>query len=98
MQAARPTPKDKAPISAAGDGCSRQRLAYNSLPTPSSIRLLEVLPSPDGEISCALVTADLDDDPVFDALSYTWGNPVTIYEKPDEAPLMGDLEEILSEA
>lgn len=55
---------------------------YTPLPTASSIRLLELLSSPQGEIHCALRTVDLQDNPVFDALSYSWGNPVTIREKP----------------
>jgi hypothetical protein len=55
---------------------------YNSLPTESSIRLLELLHSPKGEIHCALRTVDLQDDPIFDALSYSWANPITIREKP----------------
>jgi len=29
-------------------------------------------------------TVDLEDNPTFDALSYTWGNPITMYERPAE--------------
>lgn len=39
------------------------------------IRLLSLLPgSGDDEIACDLNTAALGDHPVFDALSYTWGD------------------------
>lgn len=55
---------------------------YSTLPTESSIRLLELLLSPKGEIHCALRTVDLLDEPIFDALSYSWTNPITIREKP----------------
>ncbi|KAK4446257.1 heterokaryon incompatibility protein-domain-containing protein [Podospora aff. communis PSN243] len=57
-------------------------LQYSPLPTPTSIRLLEILPVLGPEIHCSLIEVDLDDNPVFDALSYTWGNPITIHEKP----------------
>ena len=56
---------------------------YAPLPTPTSIRLLELLPSEPGTISCSLATLDLEDKPEFDALSYTWGSPITIHEKPE---------------
>jgi hypothetical protein len=56
---------------------------YDPLPTATSIRLLKLLHSPAGQIRCELNTVDLDDDIKFDALSYTWGNPITIYERPD---------------
>lgn len=58
---------------------------YTSLPSPSSIRLL----SPVDDSGCpqkpkicgnrvmqyTLKSVDLNDDPDYDALSYTWGNP-----------------------
>lgn len=40
---------------------------------------------------------DLDDSPTFDALSYTWGNPVTIYQTRDEASLLPDVDEIIQQ-
>jgi len=50
---------------------------YNKLPTSSSIRLLELLgDSPEDPIRCSLITVDLDDRPEYEALSYTWGNPL----------------------
>lgn len=57
---------------------------YTPLPTSTSIRLIELLPSQRDEIICSIVTNSLDEDVNFDALSYTWGNPITIYEKPDD--------------
>jgi hypothetical protein len=35
-------------------------------------------------MQCSLITVDLDDNPDFDALSYTWGDPVTVHERPEE--------------
>jgi hypothetical protein len=61
---------------------SAQPYRYKTLPNESSIRLLEILPSPEGEIYCTLKTASLDDVPVFDALSYSWANPIMIREEP----------------
>ena len=47
---------------------------YSALPTPTSIRLLKVDPTllP---IQCHFKVVDLNDIPVYSALSYTWGNP-----------------------
>lgn len=30
-------------------------------------------------IRCSLIVRDLEDDPIYDALSYTWGDPCTVY-------------------
>ncbi|KAF2035163.1 hypothetical protein EK21DRAFT_54834 [Setomelanomma holmii] len=46
---------------------------YSTLPTPTSIRLLEVAPG--RPIRCSFQSVHLDDFPVYAALSYTWGNP-----------------------
>ncbi|KAF5675871.1 het-domain-containing protein [Fusarium circinatum] len=59
-------------------------LKYEKLPTPTSIRLLKIdrLPSIKDDldlfrpITCSLVVKDLNDQPKYDALSYTWGNPL----------------------
>ena len=61
--------------------------AYEPLPSTTSIRLLELQRSPPGEIKCTLVTADLCNQPTYNALSYTWANPITIYERDVEEPL-----------
>lgn len=56
----------------------RDAFEYSPLPTPTSIRLLKIEPSSNeyDMIRCHLVTVDLADRPVFDALSYTWGQPL----------------------
>lgn len=63
-----------------------RRPSYTSLPTPTSIRLVKLYNftgskpwSMDEPIRCSLVVADLADGPDYFALSYTWGNPCTIY-------------------
>jgi Heterokaryon incompatibility protein (HET) len=52
-------------------------LKYGKLdPDTNQIRVLELLPSRWSEkISCKIRTISLDDKPVFEALSYVWGNP-----------------------
>ncbi|RSL91392.1 hypothetical protein CEP51_000329 [Fusarium floridanum] len=69
----------------------RHVIAYDPLPTPTSIRVLQVHPEEfENEFDfystprCSLVVKDLDDDPVYDALSYTWGCPVTVYSDASE--------------
>lgn len=49
---------------------------YAPLPTCKSIRLLEIHDrDEDGLLQCSLETVDLDDLPVYNCLSYTWGAP-----------------------
>lgn len=45
-------------------------------PAKNEIRLLTIEPASDecATLSCSLSTVSLDDDPVYDALSYTWGD------------------------
>lgn len=59
-------------------------LTYDMLPTSTSTRLLSLIKRNDAEdywisgkrvIKCHLKTVDLDDAPVYKALSYTWGHP-----------------------
>ncbi|CAI9630293.1 unnamed protein product [Alternaria burnsii] len=51
---------------------------YQSLPSPTCIRLLELLPTAsNGVIRCSLKTTELEDAPSFKALSYTWGSSRT---------------------
>lgn len=48
---------------------------YAPLPTSTSIRLLELVPSPDRRVvQCSLKPFELQDAPPFQAVSYTWGN------------------------
>jgi hypothetical protein len=67
---------------------------YSPLPSSKSIRLLEMLPregftalsTPEPSIEdpsfqviqCHLKTLEPSELPVYDALSYTWGNPLTV--------------------
>src|SRR5436190_855973 len=63
--------------------------AYEALPTPTSIRVLKLLLPANvagndddfrsDKIHCSLAIVDLMDQPIFDALSYTWGNPFRVY-------------------
>ncbi|KAI4916550.1 hypothetical protein J4E85_010206 [Alternaria conjuncta] len=49
---------------------------YERLPSPTCIRLLELLPvTSNGIIRCSLKVTELADAPSFKALSYTWGSP-----------------------
>jgi hypothetical protein len=46
---------------------------YTPLPTATSIRLLRIGPEDeDGLLRCFLDTVDLNDEPLFNCLSYTW--------------------------
>lgn len=56
------------------------RYCYLPLPTPTSVRILTILPSFEGWIECKLEIADLD-SVKYNALSYTWSNPVTLWEE-----------------
>lgn len=55
--------------------------SYQPLPSPTTVRLLEIHPlsNPDSPVRCALRTYEIDKAPKFDALSYTWGSPLTPY-------------------
>lgn len=58
------------------------RLSYAELPNATSIRLLNIVDANPGKVRCEIRVVDLDDEPEYAALSYTWGNPITIYEEP----------------
>ncbi|KAF1955262.1 hypothetical protein CC80DRAFT_549467 [Byssothecium circinans] len=50
---------------------------YKPLPSPTCIRLLKIERSTDHRIvRCSLEAFELQDAPPFQALSYTWGNPL----------------------
>lgn len=56
---------------------SLPQYAYAPLPHPRCIRLLEIHEQSTGPLlNCTLHVCDLDTALVFDALSYTWGNPL----------------------
>lgn len=76
----------------------RHASLYDDLTLPSNrhIRLLRILPRPDVQlpipfwmdtevIRCSINTLSLDEKPEFDALSYTWGNPIAVYEDEEQA-------------
>lgn len=52
----------------------------------TSVRLLEIHPSAnlDSPVQCSLQTYEIDRAPKFDALSYTWGSPLTPYSASDK--------------
>ncbi|KAI9773498.1 MAG: hypothetical protein M1839_002080 [Geoglossum umbratile] len=53
-----------------------QTYEYSSLPSDTSIRLLQVLSGPEEPIRCSLEVVDLSEGPLYDCLSYTWGDPL----------------------
>lgn len=68
----------------ASSGSASEPFQYEPLPTPTSIRVADIIhrpqaarPSLDGTplIEVVLRTVDLADSPSFKALSYTWGSP-----------------------
>lgn len=54
---------------------------YSQLPSPTSIRLLEMKPKTWSGISYSLSVVELGKAPQFNALSYTWGNPMTPFSE-----------------
>jgi AAA+ superfamily predicted ATPase len=72
---------------------TRLQYRYTALPSSTSVRLLKVLTTENGAkhtrggVDCSMVTVDLEDNPDYFALSYTWGDPRTLYlEKADMFP------------
>lgn len=67
---------------------------YMSLPSNSSIRVISVLPSAAPAISieedtkipiqCTMKVIDLDTQPDYEALSYTWSDPLVFYRNEDD--------------
>ena len=49
---------------------------YTPLPSSRSIRLLNIVCDGKGRVRCNLRTVNLDDKPCFNALSYTWDDPL----------------------
>lgn len=55
------------------DSVKEQQKFYPSLSLATSIRVCVLSPGkPSDQISCHLITVDLEDDPEFEALSYEW--------------------------
>jgi hypothetical protein len=94
-----PSLQPSLPIIRPPEGCEKMKqsdfkdIPYRDLPTPTSIRVLRILP---GEkdysdfalfcppVKCSIRVVDLNEDPSYDALSYTWGDPCTLYLSPNE--------------
>jgi hypothetical protein len=54
-----------------------ERYQYEALPTKTSFRVLELLPGVEGDpISCLLRSVHWADLPVYEAISYAWGDPM----------------------
>src|SRR5438045_9248595 len=53
-----------------------QAYAYSPLPSKDAIRLLRIISCDQGLIRCSLDIAELHSSPVYDCLSYTWGDPL----------------------
>jgi hypothetical protein len=54
---------------------------YRSLAHPDSIRLIELLPGPKGTpLTCNIIDVRKGDQPIYEALSYAWGEPVFSHE------------------
>lgn len=51
----------------------RERRSAAGEPYPGDLNLMM------DPIRCSLIVRDLEDDPIYDALSYTWGDPCTVY-------------------
>ncbi len=75
-------------------GATTNIYPYSPLPNESSIRVLQILPaepkrsvagdfSVDEElrypVKCCMKVVDLNDNPDYEALSYTWGDPLVLY-------------------
>lgn len=82
------------PIIRPPENCENRKphaFAYDPLPTATSIRLVELHPEKFESVfdiyaplRCSLVVRDLDDAPIYDALSYSWGSPVAVYSSAGE--------------
>ncbi|KAJ5461605.1 HET-domain-containing protein [Penicillium daleae] len=62
---------------------------YCPLSTTTCIRTLEILPerlSTPNEVYCNITEVNLEDEPIFDALSYTWGPARTVYRSNESLP------------
>lgn len=54
---------------------SLEPYTYMSLPTPTSIRVAELLPGDGSDpIVCQILTADFTSMPSYEAISYAWGD------------------------
>ncbi|KAL8957075.1 MAG: hypothetical protein Q9193_005558 [Seirophora villosa] len=69
-------------------------LQYQQLPSPSHIRLVRIASNDRKEVGYEMVTVDLASRPTYNALSYTWGNPLPPGD-PENEPYINRLSRIL---
>lgn len=92
------------PIIRPPEGCENtepmacKNLHYRDLPTPTSVRILKIYPGSESysdfelfrpPVRCSLIVVDLNDNVAYDALSYTWGDPCTLYANKQEISPQG---------
>ncbi|KAJ9156280.1 hypothetical protein NKR23_g1143 [Pleurostoma richardsiae] len=70
---------------------------YKPLPTASSIRLvhLESLEEDSDVLILSTRIVDLDDKPEYDGLSYSWGNPLSVFHTQEEREEAENAEDLL---
>jgi hypothetical protein len=82
-------------------GATPNAYPYSPLPNESSIRVLKILPalkrsapepfSVDEElrypVKCCMKVVDLNENPDYEALSYTWGDPLVLYRFQEDVVL-----------
>ncbi len=58
---------------------SSELYRYNSLPGEDSIRVIKLWPadSNDDYLSCEVIEVRLTDEPAYEAICYTWDDPVS---------------------
>ncbi|KAJ4295182.1 hypothetical protein N0V90_007192 [Kalmusia sp. IMI 367209] len=64
-----------------------EEYTYSALPTSTSVRLITMRPefeSDDDTLEIDMHVVDLEDRPVYTALSYTWGKPALVYVSVEE--------------
>lgn len=59
--------------------------SYEELSLPRSIRLLRIQVTGSNDILAEMISISIDSAPVYDALSYTWGDPISSCIPHDEA-------------
>ena len=62
------------------------KFVYEPLPTASSIRLVHLLSGVGNDplIHLSMRVVDLDNEPQYDAISYTWGPPISLFRTEEE--------------
>ncbi|KAL8915907.1 MAG: hypothetical protein Q9208_008803 [Pyrenodesmia sp. 3 TL-2023] len=71
-----------------------RELEYQQLSSPSHIRLFRLLAKDGRAVGYEIITVDMADCPVYKALSYTWGNPLSP-NNPENEPYINRKSQIL---